>query len=97
MAAKNKVGLFQSIVFKFVLVYILLILVAMQVISVYFSRELEKQLVNNFSDSINERANMLAYNIKIKYEKKKTLDDPEVKEKIQKIVSNCGENIVILV
>lgn len=90
MATPNKVGLFQSIIFKFVLVYILLILVAMQVISVYFSRELEKQLVNNFSVSINERANMLAYNIKIEYEKKKTLDDPEVKANIQKIVSDFG-------
>jgi two-component system, OmpR family, sensor histidine kinase VicK len=90
MATHNKVGLFQSIIFKFVLVYILLILVAMQVISVYFSRELEKQLVNNFSVSINERANMLAYNIKIEYEKKKTLDDPEVKANIQKIVSDFG-------
>jgi two-component system, OmpR family, sensor histidine kinase VicK len=67
MAAYNKVGLFKSIVFKFVLVYILLILVAMQIISVYFSRELEKQLVNSFTVAINERAKLLAYNIKIYY------------------------------
>lgn len=95
MAAYNKVGLFKSIVFKFVLVYILLILVAMQIISVYFSRELEKQLVNSFTVAINERAKLLAYNIKIEYEKKKTLDDPEVKANIQKIVSDFGKNIGI--
>ncbi|MEH7512580.1 cell wall metabolism sensor histidine kinase WalK [Gottfriedia acidiceleris] len=95
MAAYNKVGLFKSIVFKFVLVYILLILVAMQIISVYFSRELEKQLVNGFTVAINERAKLLAYNIKIEYEKKKTLDDPEVKANIQKIVSDFGKNIGI--
>lgn len=90
MAGLKKVGIFQSIVFKFVVVYILLVLVAMQIISVYFVRELEKQLVNNFSVSLNERANMLAYNIKIEYEKKNTLDDPEVKNNIQKIVSDFG-------
>ncbi|UPM54348.1 cell wall metabolism sensor histidine kinase WalK [Gottfriedia acidiceleris] len=95
MAGYNKVGLFKSIVFKFVLVYILLILVAMQIISVYFSRELEKQLVNSFTVAINERAKLLAYNIKIEYEKKKTLDDPEVKANIQKIVSDFGKNIGI--
>ena len=43
----KKVG-FQSIHLKFVLIYMLLILIAMQVIGVYFVRELEKSLVQGF-------------------------------------------------
>lgn len=59
----KKVGFFKSIYFKFVLIYVLLILFAIQVIGVYFVRELEQQLVNNFTESINERIRLLVYNI----------------------------------
>ncbi|MBM6616909.1 cell wall metabolism sensor histidine kinase WalK [Bacillus suaedaesalsae] len=59
----KKVGFFKSIHFKFVLIYVLLILIAMQIIGVYFVRQLEEQLVTNFSDSINERVDLIAYNI----------------------------------
>lgn len=59
----KKVGFFKSIHFKFVLIYVLLILIAMQIIGVYFVRKLEEQLVTNFSDSINERVDLIAYNI----------------------------------
>lgn len=57
------VGFFKSIYFKFVLIYVLLILFAIQVIGVYFVRELEQQLVDNFTESINERIRLLVYNI----------------------------------
>lgn len=92
MVRLKKVNLFRSIKFKFVLVYILLILVAMQIISVYFVRELEKQLINNFSVSLNERANMLSYNIKNEYQKKQTLDDPEVQGSIQNFVNDFSKS-----
>lgn len=59
----KKVGFFKSIYFKFVLIYVLLILFAIQVIGVYFVRELEQQLVDNFTESINERIRLLVYNI----------------------------------
>lgn len=59
----KKVGFFKSIHFKFILIYVLLILFAMQVIGVYFVRELEQQLVDNFTESINERIRLLVYNI----------------------------------
>lgn len=59
----KKVGFLKSIHFKFVLIYVLLILFAIQVIGVYFVRELEQQLVANFTESINERIRLLVYNI----------------------------------
>lgn len=59
----KKVGFLKSIHFKFILIYVLLILVAIQVIGLYFVRELEQQLVTNFTDSVNERVRLLVYNI----------------------------------
>ena len=64
----KKVG-FQSIHLKFVLIYILLILIAMQVIGVYFVRELEKSLVQGFRDSLTQQTNLLAYNLKQEFKK----------------------------
>ncbi|NSL52383.1 cell wall metabolism sensor histidine kinase WalK [Calidifontibacillus erzurumensis] len=59
----KKVGFWKSIHFKFVLIYVLLILFAIQVIGVYFVRELEQQLTTNFTESVNERIRLLVYNI----------------------------------
>ena len=44
----KKVSIFQSIHLKFVLIYVLLILVAMEIIGVYFVNKLEFRLENNF-------------------------------------------------
>lgn len=69
----HKVGLFKSIHVKIVIIYVLLILIAMQVIGVYFTKQLEDQLVDNFFEMLDERANLLAYNVE--QEMKKTRDD----------------------
>ncbi|WLD93367.1 cell wall metabolism sensor histidine kinase WalK [Alkalihalobacillus sp. AL-G] len=53
------VSFFRSIHFKFVLVYILLILIAMQVIGVLFMEEQEELLERNFTESIDERAELI--------------------------------------
>ena len=44
----QKVGIFRSIHVKFVLIYVLLILIAMQIIGLYFARELEANVKNKF-------------------------------------------------
>ena len=38
----QKVGLFRSIHVKFVLIYVLLIIIAIQIIGIYFARKLEE-------------------------------------------------------
>ncbi|HHQ1142617.1 TPA: cell wall metabolism sensor histidine kinase WalK, partial [Listeria innocua] len=53
---------FQSVQFKLVIMYLLLIIVAMQVIGAYFVRELEGQLEKNFQDSITNSITLLDYN-----------------------------------
>lgn len=58
----HKMRFFQSVQFKLVIMYFLLIIVAMQVIGAYFVRELEGQLEKNFQDSITNSITLLDYN-----------------------------------
>lgn len=60
---------FKSIQWKLVVIYALLILVAMQVIGVYFVRSLDKQYVTNFSKSVEDRAGLVAYNVGKEFDK----------------------------
>ena len=59
----KRTNFFKSIQWKLVVIYALLILVAMQVIGVYFVRSLERQYINNFSQSLVDRGNLLSYNV----------------------------------
>ncbi|WP_078556362.1 cell wall metabolism sensor histidine kinase WalK [Bacillus alkalicellulosilyticus] len=59
----KKVGFFKSIHFKLIIIYVLLIFIAIQIIGVYFVRQLEEQLVTNHFTMLDDRANLLAYNI----------------------------------
>ena len=82
----KKVGFFRSIHVKFVIIYVLLILVAMQIIGVYFVKQLEETLRTNFQTSLKERVNLLAYNIVEEMEKERTAEDPTLEEDIKKIL-----------
>lgn len=59
----SKVGFFKSIHFKLIVITVLLIMLALQVIGVYFVQKLEEQLLNNLSSSMNDRMNLLIYNV----------------------------------
>jgi two-component system sensor histidine kinase VicK len=52
--------LFQTIQSKIVIIYVLLILMAMQLIGVYFVRTMERSFIDNFTDSLNKQAYLLA-------------------------------------
>jgi two-component system, OmpR family, sensor histidine kinase VicK len=54
---------FKTVQWKVVSIYLLLILIAMQVIGAYFIREVEKYYVNNFTATLNTQANLLAVNL----------------------------------
>lgn len=84
----RKVGFFQSIYVKFVIIYVLLILIAMQIIGVYFVRQLEDTLTNNFQTSIKERVNLLAYNIVQEMVKDRTPQDPTLEDAIKNVVKD---------
>ena len=60
----QKVSFFKSIHVKLVLIYILLIIIALQIIGLYFSKELEENLKENFQDSIIQRIDLVQYSIR---------------------------------
>ncbi|RYL94151.1 cell wall metabolism sensor histidine kinase WalK [Sporolactobacillus sp. Y61] len=59
----NKVGFFKSIQFKIVLVYTLLILLAMQLIGVYFTDRLKTMQLDSFEETLVSQSNLIAANI----------------------------------
>ncbi|MGG7621799.1 cell wall metabolism sensor histidine kinase WalK [Robertmurraya sp. GLU-23] len=86
----KKVGFFRSIHLKFVMIYVLLILIAMQIIGVYFVRQLESTLLRNFETSIEERVNLLAYYLGEELGKERNPDDegPTLEEAVKKILAD---------
>lgn len=60
----------------------------MQIIGVYFVRQLEETLRTNFQTSLKERVNLLAYNVVEEMEKKRTEEDPTLEEDIKKILKD---------
>lgn len=60
----RKVGFFNSIHVKLVLIYVLLIIIALQIIGLYFSNELEDNLKTNFQESIFQRIDLVQYSIR---------------------------------
>jgi len=67
----RKLNLFTSIRLKFILFFVLLILIAMQIIGVYFVRELETKLTENFKESILSRVKFLTYNVEQEFMKER--------------------------
>lgn len=71
----KKISIFSSIRLKFILFFVLLILLAMEIIGVYFVRELEKELTQNFKDSILNRVNLLTYNLQEEFLKERDSEE----------------------
>src|SRR5699024_3298319 len=81
----KKVDFFRSVQLKFILIYVLLIILAVQVIGSYVARELEIELLNNHEESVHDRTGLLKYNIEQAFNKKRSDDDdvPTLQEDIQ--------------
>ncbi|WP_175989853.1 cell wall metabolism sensor histidine kinase WalK [Bacillus sp. Marseille-Q1617] len=87
----KKVGLTRSIHLKFVMIYVLLILLAMQIIGVYFVRELEHKLVDNFQTSIKSRVDLLEYSVREEMVKDRAEDDPTKESEIKNLLEDSDE------
>ncbi|MFC5711622.1 cell wall metabolism sensor histidine kinase WalK [Thalassorhabdus alkalitolerans] len=57
------IDFFKSINFKIVVIYVLLLIIAVQIIGVFFTNQLEEQLVDNHFSMLEERVNLLEYNV----------------------------------
>ncbi|WP_075619684.1 cell wall metabolism sensor histidine kinase WalK [Paenisporosarcina indica] len=82
----QKVGFFKSIHVKIVLIYILLILLAMQIIGLYFARELEQTLKESFTTSIKERVNLVEYSVREELIKPRGEEDPTVEQSLRTVL-----------
>jgi len=82
----QKVGFFKSIHVKIVLVYILLILLAMQIIGLYFARELEHTLKGSFTKSIEERVNLVEFSVREEITKKREEEDPTIEQSLRQVL-----------
>ncbi|OLN22309.1 cell wall metabolism sensor histidine kinase WalK [Domibacillus antri] len=84
----KRVGFFRSIQMKFVLIYVLLILFAMQIISVYFVNSLEEKFVTNFKSSLQERVNLLEYNLREEMLKERDEESNTLEQDIRRILED---------
>ncbi|GIN40059.1 cell wall metabolism sensor histidine kinase WalK [Heyndrickxia oleronia] len=87
----KKVGFFQSIHLKFVLIFILLILISMEIIGVYFINKLEEKLQQNFTSSIEGRVKSLEYLIREAMKSDNNTNE-DMSSKIHKILSDNETN-----
>ncbi|MDN4494128.1 cell wall metabolism sensor histidine kinase WalK [Ureibacillus aquaedulcis] len=72
----HKVSFFKSIHVKIVLIYVLLIIIALQIIGIYFSSKMEENLKENFKQSITQRIDLVQYSIREEWNKKRDDNTP---------------------
>lgn len=82
----HKVNFFRSIQVKVVLIYILLIIIALQIIGLYFTKELEESLKRNFQESITDRMNLVQYSIREELLKERHENDPSLEQSLSVIL-----------
>ncbi|CAM3808603.1 cell wall metabolism sensor histidine kinase WalK [Alkalicoccus chagannorensis] len=84
----KKIRFYKSIHVKIAVIYVLLILIAMQVIGFYFTQNLEGQLESNFRESLNETASLLAYNVEQEMTAEEEEEDDSLQERIDDILES---------
>lgn len=91
----RKVGIFNSIHVKFVLIFVMLILLALQIIGLYFSRELEQTLKLNFTNSIKDRINLVEFSVREEMLKEPSSDDPSLETSLRTVLSGFSSDDII--
>lgn len=86
----QKVGYFKSIHIKIVFIYILLIIIAMQIIGLYFVRELEKTLRENFQESILDRVSLLEFSAREEIIKVRNEEDLTKEQSLRSILHDLN-------
>lgn len=96
---KTKRRFFSSIRFKFVVVYVLVNIISLQLIGLYFTTQVKNKNVSTFQNTIVEQEKKLNYNI-MEELTKKTTDEKEKKQvesNIRKIVSEFSTTKLVMV
>ncbi|KOO48304.1 cell wall metabolism sensor histidine kinase WalK [Viridibacillus arvi] len=86
----QKVRFFKSVHVKLVLIYVLLILIAMQIIGFYFVRELEQKLKENFQTSVDDRLKLVTFSVKEELLKERTEADPKIEQSLKTVLGGIS-------
>lgn len=82
----SKVNFLKSIHVKFVLIYILLILLAMQIIGLYFAQQLEETLKRNFENSIEDRMEIIEFSVREEMIKERTDENSTLEQTLRTVL-----------
>ncbi|MBR8661270.1 MULTISPECIES: cell wall metabolism sensor histidine kinase WalK [Brevibacillus] len=94
--------LFTTVQWKVVVIYMLLILMAMQFIGAYFARQVESYYLNNFSETVNAQASLLATHLEgyLRPRDAKEQSAEEVRQGIDNLINNLvklnGTNVQVI-
>lgn len=93
----KKVGFFNTIQLKFIIIYILLLLLAILLIGTFFTTELESDLLESFESSMNDRMELLSYNLGQAFQRERAENEEELtlEEEVQQIVMDLGADGLI--
>ncbi|GLO68187.1 MULTISPECIES: cell wall metabolism sensor histidine kinase WalK [Oceanobacillus] len=89
----NKVGFFRSIQLKFIIIYILLLIIAVQVIGSFFTDRLNDELTRNFKTSASERVEMLSHNLEQAFARDRSEESGTIEsleEEITRIINDIN-------
>lgn len=88
----HRVGFLKSIHVKIVLIYILLILIAMQIIGLYFVRELEDSFVTNFQDSVTDRVGLIEFSVREEMIRERSEEDATKEQSLRSILDGLNSS-----
>lgn len=89
----NKVGFFRSIQLKFIIIYILLLIIAVQVIGSFFTDRLNDELTRNFKTTVSERVEMLSHNLEQAFARDRSEESGTVEsleDEIRRIINDIN-------
>lgn len=85
------INFFRSIKFKFVIALVLLVLIAMQISSIYLVQKTESNLVADFKSSVVERVNLMSLTVQGELTKVRTSEDETVIEALERVAVDATE------
>ena len=91
----QKVKFLKSIHVKIVIIYILLILLAMQIIGLYFVKGLEETLKDNFMESITNRVELVKYNVSEEMQRERDETTVSTESSLNEVLSGFASNDII--
>src|SRR5699024_10982728 len=98
----HKVGFFRSIQLKFIIIYILLLILAVQLIGTFFTGQLSKNLEESFKDNVSSRMELLSYNLERVYNREQTeteegmSPEAEVQDIVNELSTDDLTNVIVV-